>query len=150
MSKATPGDTDKILTSPIPEGANEEPESLSVQSAFWELNDLDKKLRVLRRLADNRDLQFEVMTYELPYFANLRPPTDLGVEVDRGLIKAIAAATLLLKSLQRAQRIVIAEPQVLDDIQRCIDRFLQTLPDARAHLQLHGADPNALPPQDDI
>lgn len=145
-----PDDIEKALAALGAEGANETPEPLSVQSVFWELSDLDKKLRVLHRLADNRDLQFEVMTYELPSFANLRPPTELGVEVDRGLIKAIAAATLLLKSLQRAQRVVIAEPQVLDDIQRCIDRFLQTLPQARAHLQLHGADPHAPPPQDYI
>ena len=143
-------DIEKALTALVAEGANETLEPLSVQSVFWELSDLDWKLRVLHRLADNRDLQFEVMTYELPSFANLRPPTGLGVEVDRGLIKAIAAATLLLKSLQRAQRAVIAEPQVLDDIQRCINRFLQTLPQARAHLQLHGADPRAPPPQDDI
>lgn len=59
-------------------------------------------------MADNRDLQFEVMSYDLPSFANLRPPTELGLEVDKGLIKPIAAATLLLKSLQRAQRIVTA------------------------------------------
>lgn len=150
MPKVTPEDVEKDLADLVAESANEAPEELSVQSVFWRLNDLDKKLRVLHRLADNRDLQFEVLTYELPSFANLRPPTELGPEVDRGLIKPIAAATLLLKSLQRAQRVVIAEPHVLDDIQRCVDRFLQTLPHARAHLQLHGADPNALPPSDEF
>jgi hypothetical protein len=128
----------------------EAPEPPTVQSIFWKLIDLDKKLRVLHRMADNGDLRFEVMTYELPSFANLRPPTELGLEIDRGLIKPIAAATLLLKSLQRAQRIVVAEPHVLDDIQRCIDRVLQTLPQARAHLQVHGADPKVSPPADEF
>lgn len=144
----TPDDVEKALDAIATEGAHEVPEPLTVQSVFWRMIDLEKKLRIFHRMADNRDLQFEVMTYELPSFANLRPPTELGVEVDRGLIKPIAAATLLLKSLQRAQRIVVAEPQVLDDIQRCIDRFLQTLPQARAHLQLHGADPKLPPPPD--
>ncbi len=144
----TPDDIDRALAALVTENTDQVPEPLTVQSIFWQLNDLDKKLRVLHRMADNRDLQFELMTYELPSFANLRPPTELGLEVDKGLIKPIAAATLLLKSLQRAHRIVIAEPQVLDDIQRCIDRFLKTLPHARAHLQLHGADPNVSPPAD--
>lgn len=146
----TPDDIKKALATIAPEGADEAPETLTVQSVFWRLNDLDRKLRIFHRMADNRDLQFELMTYELPSFANLRPPTELGVEVDRGLIKPIAAATLLLKSLQRAQRIVVADPHVLDDIQRCIDRFLQTLPQARAHLQLHGADPKLSPPTDEL
>lgn len=146
----TPDDIEKSLVALVTDSADEIPEPLTVQSMFWQLIDLDKKLRVLHRMADNRDLRFEVMTYELPSFANLRPPTELGLEVDLGLIKPIAAATLLLKSLQRAQRIVSAEPQVLDDIQRCIDRFLQTLPHARAHLQLHGADPEMSPPQDEF
>jgi len=144
MSK--PDDFEKALADLVAESADEVPEPLTVQSVFWQLDDLDKKLRVLHRMADNRDLVFEVMTYELPAFANLRPPTELGVEVDRGLIKPIAAATFLLKSLQRAHRAVHAEPAALDDIQRCIDRFLQTLPHARAHLQLHGADSKMAPP----
>ena len=146
----TPDDIKKALSAITTEGADEASEPLTVQSIFWRLDDLDKKLRVFHRMADNRDLEFEVMTYELPSFANLRPLTELGLEVDRGLIKPIAAATLLLKSLQRAQRIVVAEPHVLDDIQRCIDRFLQTLPQARAHLQLHGADPKLSPPTDEL
>lgn len=146
----TPDDIEKALSAIATEGADEAPEPLTVQSIFWRLDDLDKKLRVFHRMADNRDLQFEVMTYELPSFANLRPPTELGLEVDRGLIKPIAAATLLLKSLQRARRIVVAGPPGLDDIQRCIDRFLQTLPKARAHLQLHGADPKLSPPADEL
>lgn len=146
----TPDDVEKALAPIATEGAHEVPEALTVQSVFWRLIDLDKKLRIFHRMADNRDLQFEVMTYELPSFANLRPPTGLGLEVDRGLIKPIAAATLLLKSLQRAQRIAGAEPRALDDIQQCIDRFLQTLPQARAHLQLHGADPKLSPPADEL
>ena len=146
----TPDDVEKALATITTEGAHEVPDPLTVQSVFWRMIDLDKKLRIFHRMADNRDLQFEVMTYELPSFANLRPPTGLGLEVDRGLIKPIAAATLLLKSLQRTQRIAGAEPRVLNDIHQCIDRFLQTLPQARAHLQLHGADPKLSPPADEL
>ena len=145
-----PDDIEKALADLVAESANEVPEPLTVQSLFWRLNDLDKRLRIFHRMADNRDLQFEVMTHELPSFANLRPPTELGVEVDRGLIKPIAAATLLLKSIQRAHRAGFAEPAVLDDIQHCIDRFLHTLPHARAHLQLHGADPDVRPSEEEF
>jgi hypothetical protein len=45
---------------------------------------------------------------------------------------------------------VAADRQVLDDIERAIDRFLQTLPAARAHLKTHGADPDKPPPRDDL
>ena len=157
MSKLTPDDLKRVLA----DLAAREPEAdadraaqaeapLSVQSVLWKLDDLDEKLRTLRRLADNRDLRNEVMVHELPAFANLRPPTELGAEVDRGLITPIAAATLLLKSLQRAQDVVAAEPQMLDDVQRGIDRFLQTLPAARAHLQRHGADPGKPRPREEL
>lgn len=146
----TSDDIEKAMAALMAENAGSDPEPLTVQSIFWQIADLDKKLRVLHRMADNRDLQFEVMTYELPSLANLRPPTELGIEVDKGLVKPIAAATLLLRSLQRAQRIVIPEPHVLDDIQRCIDRFIQTVPHALAHLQLHGADANLAPPEDEF
>ena len=150
MPKLSPEDLKRALAGVAAQGADQADEPLSVQSVFWKLNDLDKKLRTLRRLAHDRDLRSEVMVYELPAFANLRPPTELGIEVDKGLIKPIAAATLLLKSLQRARLVVSADPKVLDDIQGFIDRFLETLPAARAHLKLHGADPEKPPPAEEL
>lgn len=150
MSKLSPEDLKRALAGVAAQGADQADEPLSVQSVFWKLNDLDRKLRTLRRLVHDRDLRSEVMVYELPAFANLRPPTELGIEVDKGLISPIAAATLLLKSLQRSQHVVSADPKVLDDIQLAIDRFLQTLLAARAHLQLHGADPDKPSPHHEL
>lgn len=118
---------------------------LTVQAVYDDLKSVDKDLRELRRRADHRELQYTVMTFGLPSLANLKPPTGLGVDIDAGLIKAIAAATLLLKSLRRAQKNVYGAPEDLDDLIRCIDRLLPILPRARAHLELHGADPNKPP-----
>lgn len=87
---------------------------------------LNKELLDLRKRADDREVQYHVIS-SIDDLANLKLPTGYGADLDKALVSPKAAAMLLMKSMRRARKHVPTLPHDIDDLVRCIDRLRKFL-----------------------
>lgn len=112
---------------------DDDDDPLTIDDLEEELRDLERTLRETRRRADDREAQYQALSTAAS-LAEMKLPSGLGEAIDRALIRPKAAATLLVRSLQRAQKNVPTLPQDLDHLIAAIDRLLSFLPPVHKEL----------------
>jgi hypothetical protein len=114
---------------------DEDVEALTASDFLEIVRDMVPMLKETRRRADDRDAQYNALC-DVAELAELDLPTGFGPVVDKAAIKPKAAAMLLVRELQRAQKHVPIPPGQLDTLIAAIDRLTATLPAVEAALQL--------------